>query len=88
MAAFSDVSMRIADIPSTTPRCQAADKGTRCGRKLEPPDVALACKCKSVFCKYHRQPHQHSCTFDYRAHHMKVLLPAADQARKDKPDTH
>lgn len=40
-----------------------------CTRKLKLSDYP--CKCRNIYCKYHRLPNQHMCCYDYKEQHNK-----------------
>ena len=42
------------------------------------------CKCGFIFCKNHRLPEQHQCTFDFIAHGKKVLTLNNPVVKNDK----
>ena len=42
-----------------------------CQRKLKITD--FACKCDKIFCKFHKFPEQHDCTFDYKKEQKEIL---------------
>lgn len=46
--------------------CQYPD----CQKKIRLTD--FACKCANIYCKMHRLPEQHRCTYDYREFGLKA----------------
>lgn len=42
---------------------------TSCNKKLKLSDYP--CKCEKLFCKYHRDPKQHNCEYDFKENHLK-----------------
>ncbi len=47
------------------------DQCSICQRKLKLSD--LVCKCDKRFCRFHKFPEQHDCTFDYKNEQRKIL---------------
>mmetsp|Transcript_12185 Transcript_12185/g.16857 ORF Transcript_12185/g.16857 Transcript_12185/m.16857 type:complete len:131 (-) Transcript_12185:173-565(-) len=48
-----------------------------CVRKL-PALGGFECRCLRLYCRLHRLPHQHNCTFDYK-HYNQIQLRKANQ---------
>jgi hypothetical protein len=40
-----------------------------CNRKLKLSDYS--CKCELIFCRFHRSPESHNCTYDFKENHQK-----------------
>ena len=40
-----------------------------CNRRLKLTDIE--CKCNQVFCKIHKYPDSHNCTYDYKENNKK-----------------
>lgn len=45
---------------------------SECKRSI-PLSLQFECKCKKIFCNYHRSIIGHNCIFDYRAEQQKKL---------------
>ena len=46
-------------------RCNFAE----CNKKLKITD--MSCKCKKIFCKFHKFPEDHKCDFNYNSEEIK-----------------
>ena len=50
-------------------RCQHKS----CKKKLSLVEKTISCKCKKYFCRLHRFPEEHECSFDFRADDKEKL---------------
>ena len=61
------------------PRCSKEG----CRKKLTLVDLTIQCKCEGYFCKKHRQPEQHDCSFNFKDTDVKKLVKSMEcQASK------
>lgn len=45
-----------------------------CSKKLTLVDITMGlCKCKEVFCKKHKLPEDHSCSYDHKSNQQENL---------------
>ncbi|GAV66006.1 zf-AN1 domain-containing protein/zf-A20 domain-containing protein, partial [Cephalotus follicularis] len=46
--------------------------------------IGFQCRCGNLFCKMHRYPKEHSCTFDFKGADLKVLAKKKPVVRGDR----
>ena len=56
------------------PRCSKEG----CRKKLILVDLTIQCKCEGYFCKKHRQPEQHDCSFNFKDKDVEKLVKAME----------
>ena len=56
------------------PRCSKEG----CRKKLTLVDLTIQCKCQGYFCKKHRQPDQHDCSFNFKDKDVEKLVKAME----------
>lgn len=56
------------------PRCSKEG----CRKKLTLVDLTIQCKCQGYFCKKHRQPEQHDCSFNFKDKDVEILVKAME----------
>ena len=54
-----------------------------CRKKLTLVDLSIQCKCGECFCKIHRSPEQHACSFNFKDKDVEKMIKAMEcQASK------
>lgn len=56
------------------PRCSKEG----CRKKLTLVDLTIQCKCEGFFCKKHRQPEQHDCSFNFKDKDVEKLVKSME----------
>lgn len=73
--------MSIPDIISTSTCIKPKMKSKLCcadGCKKKLSLTDFPCKCGKIHCSMHRAPEVHSCSYDYKSEHNKMLLKTMD----------
>ena len=61
-------------IIESTKKNENKKKCTSCGKSLKLIDISIGkCRCGHLYCKKHRFPEIHECSFDYRENNQKEL---------------
>lgn len=69
MSTHSDTPTSIS---ARSGRCAYADaENGQCKRKTGL--TAIKCRCEKTFCPKHRLPEKHTCSFDFRSHHLAEM---------------
>lgn len=56
------------------PNSNNMNKCKACNKSLKLIDITLGkCKCKNVYCKKHKMPEDHKCSYNYKDHEREIL---------------